>query len=314
MFDEAVATIDRALGLESSWKDAGRSDDEQLEQILRLYKQSVQRLDESMGGGALSESETAKLSAKRDEVAGRIKTLEVQRGPRLRSGSGNAYKDAVATLKDAATMDSRAKKGEPNLLVDAVRLYSHAIRLMLRAAQDPNCKQEVQRVMEQKIVDARKRIAILSTRTDDAPNLRAALDRDAAKFADLAPAEPNPEAESVKPLSARGGGAQDLRWCKRCKEVFEGSACSKGHPNYLYTHKLPADVEGVVRPASAEISTAAETTPARASPRSPRKVQRSSWDTEVEEAAPPTRVQSSTNEAQNFLQEQARLQKIKAAE
>ena len=151
-FDEAVATIDRALGLESRWKDAGRSDDELLEQILRLYQQSVQRLDESMGSGALNESETAKLSAKRDEVAGRIKTLEVQRGPRLRSGSGNAYKDAVATLKDAATMDSRAKKGEPHLLVDTVRLYSHAIRLMLRAAQDPNCKQEVQRVMEQKIV------------------------------------------------------------------------------------------------------------------------------------------------------------------
>ena len=31
------------------------------------------------------------------------------------------------------------------------------------------------------------------------------------------------------------------RWCKRCKAVFEGSACGKGHPNYLYSQKLPAE-------------------------------------------------------------------------
>jgi hypothetical protein len=170
--------------------------------------------------------------------------------------------------------------------------------------------------MEQKIVDARKRIAVLSARTGDGLSLRAALDRDTAKFPDLAPAEPNPEAERVKPLSPHVGSAQSPRWCKRCKVVFEGSACSKGHPNYLYSHKLPAEA-GVV-PSRDDLGATPQAVgmaPA-SSPRSPKKAHRSSWNRDVEEEASSPKTNSSTgaNEAQNFLQEQARLQKIKAAE
>ena len=303
-FEGAIATIDQALALESRWKAAGRNDDDSLEEILRLYSQSVRKLDDTIGDGSLSETETAKLSAKRAEVAGRMESLELQRGPTLRSGSGNAYKDAVATLKEAAAMDARAEKGEPGLLVDTVRLYSHAIRLMLRGAQDPSCKQEVQKAIEQKIVGAKKRIAVLSTKTGDGLGLRAALDRDAAKFPELVAAEPKPEAQAVKPLSLRAVSTQGPRWCKRCKAVFEGSACGKGHPNYLYSQKLPAEAEAMptrdhLGPTPSQ--PAAELARAKVSPR---------WDRKVEEdASSPT-----TNEAQNFLQEQARLQKIKAAE
>ena len=313
-FEEAISTIDQALDLETRWKAAGRNDDDSLEEILRLYSQSVCKLDDTIGGGTLLESETAKLSAKRAEVAGRMESLELHRGPRLRSGSGNAYKDAVTTLKEAAAMDARAEKGEPGLLVHTIRLYSHAIRLMLRGAQDPSCKHEVQKAIEQKIVGARKRIAVLSARTGDGLSLRAALDRDAAKFPELVAAEPKPEAQAVKPLSLRAVSTQGPRWCKRCKAVFEGSACSKGHPNYLYSQKLPPEAEAVTTRdhlGPTPTQPAAELARAKVSPREAKNVHRPPWNREVEGDSAPS---PTANEAQNFLQEQARLQKIKAAE
>ena len=161
--------------------------------------------------------------------------------------------------------------------------------------------------MQQKIVSARERIAVLSEKSGDDLSLRAALDRDAAQFPDLAAAEPNPEAERVQPLSSRASSAQAPRWCKKCKVVFEGSACSKGHPNYLYSYKLPADAGAVASRGDLGATPSS-------SPRSPKKMSRPSWNKDVDEEAPPPQVNSSANEAQRFLQEQARLQKVKAAE
>ena len=32
-----------------------------------------------------------------------------------------------------------------------------------------------------------------------------------------------------------------VRWCKKCKVVFGGSACLQGHPNFMYTRRIPED-------------------------------------------------------------------------
>ena len=32
-----------------------------------------------------------------------------------------------------------------------------------------------------------------------------------------------------------------LRWCKKCKVVFEGKACLEGHPNFMYTRRIPKE-------------------------------------------------------------------------
>jgi hypothetical protein len=325
-FDDAIATIKEATALEARWKEGGRSDDSLLAQVLRLYGQSVAGLDDTLRDGSLNEKTEAKVSKKRGEVAGRIEKLELQRsaGPavasatlQLRSGAGSAYKDAAATLKEAAEMDSRVKKGEAELVIDTVRLYSHAVRLMLLALSTGNCKQEVQTALEGKLVEARKRIAVLSTRTDG-PTLRKALDRDAADFPDLAPVEPAPEAEEAHPPAARTPkAAAGPRWCKKCQVAFEGDACSKGHPNFLYTRKVPPEAKPPPRPASSSPAPApAPAPPAGAAPRSPRKMKRNtSWDGEKPPAAAPAATtHAAMNEAQVALQEQARQQKLKAAE
>ena len=33
-------------------------------------------------------------------------------------------------------------------------------------------------------------------------------------------------------------------WCTRCKAVFVGEACEAGHAPFMYTSKIPRDVEG----------------------------------------------------------------------
>ena len=33
--------------------------------------------------------------------------------------------------------------------------------------------------------------------------------------------------------------ADGPRWCKKCKEVFEGKVCKGGHANFMYTVKIP---------------------------------------------------------------------------
>jgi hypothetical protein len=32
-----------------------------------------------------------------------------------------------------------------------------------------------------------------------------------------------------------------VRWCKKCKVVFGGSACLQGHPNFMYTRRIPEE-------------------------------------------------------------------------
>eukprot|EP01052_Picozoa_sp_SAG31_P024668 SAG31_NODE_2115_length_6416_cov_20.056989_2_plen_108_part_00 len=36
-------------------------------------------------------------------------------------------------------------------------------------------------------------------------------------------------------------GAIEIRWCKKCKALFDGKACSNGHANFMYLKKIPPE-------------------------------------------------------------------------
>ena len=132
--DEAVATIDQALALESLWKNTGRSDDDRLEEILQLYQQSVHKLDDTMGDGTSRVRDGQAVCEARRGRAGLRRLISSVAPHCARDRATRTKCGSHAT--EAASMDAQLGQGEPGLLVDAVRLYSHAIRLMLRGAQD----------------------------------------------------------------------------------------------------------------------------------------------------------------------------------
>jgi hypothetical protein len=55
----------------------------------------------------------------------------------------------------------------------------------------------------------------------------------------LAPEEGEEEEEEIghPPAMAQ----ERVRWCKKCRVVFEGSACLQGHPNFMYTRRIPKE-------------------------------------------------------------------------
>ena len=81
---------------------------------------------------------------------------------KLRSGERDPLKDAAATLKEGAALDNRIKDGDLAHAHDAVRAYSHAIRLIELAVSSGKCKPDVQTAMEAKVASTKKRIAALS--------------------------------------------------------------------------------------------------------------------------------------------------------
>ena len=220
-FDDAVVTLKSAHAIDSEWKKGGRADAAQLDEALALYAQSLGQFDLALGDGGLNEKTAAALTKKRADVASRIGVLEQHRSGgapsspvtalKLRAGDGDTFKDAVATLKEGAALDGHVKEGDLAHAHNAVRAYSHAIRLIDLAVASGSCKPNVQTAMEAKVTSAKKRIMVLSMKAADGAALREALARDAAEHPALVAAAPEEAAAPSASAPEAAGNLEEMR-------------------------------------------------------------------------------------------------------